>query len=190
MTTDRLKIGFIEGSLRKASLSRALAGAAAGLAPEGVSFVALPATDTMPHFNQDVLDAGLPDAVAAYAAALAEVDALLIVTPEYNWAMPGTLKNAIDWLSRLSPNPLDGMPAAIWSISPGLLGGARVHEGLRHVLLSQGMQVMAKPEVQVGLAKTKVDVPAGTITNEDTAKFLTAHIATFSDFARRWNRAT
>ena len=121
------KIGILEGSLRKASLSRAIGSNAARLAPEGMSVVTLPATDTLPHFNQDVLDAGLPDAVVAYAAAVADVDALLVVTPEYNWSMPGTLKNAIDWLSRLSPNPLDGMPVAIWSVSPGLLGGARVH---------------------------------------------------------------
>ncbi|MCR8724651.1 NADPH-dependent FMN reductase [Frigidibacter sp. ROC022] len=180
------RIGILEGSLRKASLSRAIARNAAQLAPEGMSVVTLPSTDTLPHFNQDVLDRGLPDAVADYAAALAEVDALLVVTPEYNWSIPGTLKNAIDWISRLKPNPLEGMPAAIWSVSPGMLGGARVHEGLRHVLLSQGMQVMAKPEVQVALAKTRIDSASGRITHEETAKFLGAHLAAFDVFARRW----
>lgn len=183
------RLGILEGSLRKASLSRAVAGNVARLAPEGVSVVALPTTETLPHFNQDLLDAGLPEEVASYGAAFAQLDSLLIVTPEYNWSMPGTLKNAIDWLSRLSPNPLDGMPVAIWSVSPGLLGGARVHEGLRHVLMSQGMQIMAKPEVQVALAKSKLDMESGQIINDDTAAFLRGHLAAFDAFSRRWNGA-
>lgn len=183
------RIGILEGSLRKASLSRAVAGNAARLAPAGVATVTLPATDNLPHFNQDLLDEGIPATVTEYAAVLADVDALLIVTPEYNWSMPGTLKNAIDWMSRLNPNPLEGMPVTIWSVSPGLLGGARVHEGLRQVLHSQGMQIMAKPEVQVALAKTKIDAETGQISNEDTAKFLSAHLAAFDTFARRCNSA-
>ncbi len=185
-----MRIGVLEGSLRKASLSRAVAGNAARLAPEGVSISILRATDTLPHFNQDVMDEGLPASVAAYGKAVADLDGLLVVTPEYNWSIPGTLKNAIDWVSRLKPNPLEGMPAAIWSVSPGLLGGARVHEGLRHVLLSQGMQVMAKPEVQVALVKTKLDMDSGQITHDDTAAFLTTHLAAFTDFVRRWTTAS
>lgn len=184
------RIGILEGSLRKASLSRAVASNAARLAPENVTVQTLPATDTLPHFNQDVLDAGLPEPVAAYGEAIAGIDALLIVTPEYNWSMPGTLKNAIDWMSRLKPNPLEGMPVSIWTVSPGLLGGARVHESLRHVLHSQGMQIMAKPEVQFALAKTKIDAETGQITNEDAASFLSAHLAAFDTFAHRWSGAT
>jgi chromate reductase len=182
-----LRIGILEGSLRRKSLSRAVAGNAARLAPEAVSVTTLPATDILPHFNQDVLDAGLPPEVVAYASAIAGLDALLIVTPEYNWSIPGTLKNAIDWLSRLKPNPLEGMPVSIWSVSPGVLGGARVHEGLRHVLLSMGMQIMAKPEVQVALAKTKLEIETGRITSDDTSRFLSAHLETFAAYTRRWS---
>lgn len=179
-------IGILEGSLRKASLSRAYGRCAAGLAPEGTSIVHLPSSEELPHFNQDVLDAGMPKAVTELGDAVAKLDALLIVTPEYNWSVPGSLKNAIDWLSRLKPVPLEGMPVAIWTVSPGLLGGARVHESLRHILHSQGMHVMAKPEAQVGGAMKKIDMGAGTITHEDTANFLQAHLQSFSDYSRRF----
>lgn len=179
-------IGILEGSLRKGSLSRAYGRNASTLAPDGASVVQLPSTEDLPHFNQDVLDAGMPGTVDAFSRAVAELDALLIVTPEYNWSVPGTLKNAIDWLSRFKPNPLEGLPVAIWTVSPGLLGGARVHEGLRHILHSQGMQIMAKPEVQIAGAKGKIDLETDTITNEDTAKFLSGHLQTFCDFSRRW----
>jgi len=173
-------LGVLEGSLRKASLSRAVARSAAGLAPEDLDVVMIPNPGTLPLFNQDVLDEGMPESVTALADALAKVDGLLIVTPEYNWSIPGGLKNAIDWLSRLNPNPLEGKPVAIWSVSPGMLGGARVHESLRHVLHSQDMAIMAKPEVQVAGAKSKVDVAAGTVTDETTRGFLGAHLARFN----------
>ena len=184
-----IQLGILEGSLRKASLSRAVARAAAGLVPDGMTPVALPNPGTLPLFNQDVLDEGMPDSVAALIAATEGVDALLIVTPEYNWSIPGGLKNAIDWLSRVTPNPLAHKPVAIWSVSPGLLGGARVHESLRQTLHSQDMIVMAKPEVQVAGAKGKVDVEASAITSADTETFLRGHLSTFAAFCQSWNRA-
>lgn len=180
------KIGILEGSLRKASLSRAVARSASALAPGGMEITILPSTETLPHFNQDILDEGVPASVAEMAAALSAVDALLIVTPEYNWSIPGTLKNAIDWLSRLDPLPLAAMPVAIWTVSPGLLGGARVHESLRQTLHSQDMWIMAKPEIQIAGAKGKVDVEAGTITHEDTAAFLGKHLVAFDAFCKSW----
>jgi chromate reductase, NAD(P)H dehydrogenase (quinone) len=176
------KIGVLEGSLRKASLSRAVARSASALAPSGMEISILPSTETLPHFNQDILDEGVPASVAELAA----VDALLVVTPEYNWSIPGTLKNAIDWLSRLDPLPLAAMPVAIWTVSPGLLGGARVHESLRQTLHSQDMRIMAKPEIQIAGAKGKVDVEAGVITHDDTAAFLSKHLVAFDAFCKSW----
>ncbi len=151
--------------------------------------VALPNPGTLPLFNQDVLDEGMPDSVSAMIDAVESVDAILIVTPEYNWSIPGGLKNAIDWLSRKTPMPLADKPVAIWSVSPGLLGGARVHEGLRHTLLSQGMIIMAKPEVQIAGAKGKLDVEAGHITNADSETFLRNHLTSFAEFCNTWRRA-
>jgi chromate reductase len=183
------KLGILEGSLRRAALSRAAGRAAAGLLPEGLEAVALPNPGTLPLFNQDLLDDGMPAPASAFIDAVAAVDAILIVTPEYNWSIPGGLKNAIDWLSRANPSPLANKPVTIWSVSPGLLGGARVHEGLRHTLLSQDMIIMAKPEVQIAGAKGKLDVDAGQITNSETEAFLRGHLSAFGIFCSSWSGA-
>lgn len=183
------KLGILEGSLRRASLSRAAGRAAAGILPDAMVAVPLPNPGNLPLFNQDVLDDGMPAPVGALIDAVASVDALLIVTPEYNWSIPGGLKNAIDWLSRAQPNPLAHKPVTLWSVSPGLLGGARVHEGLRHTLLSQDMMIMAKPEVQIAGAKGKLDVDAGQITNPDTEAFLRGHLSAFQTFCTSWGGA-
>lgn len=181
-----IKIGIMEGSLRRASFSRVIGRNAARLAPEGMAVSHLPSTDTMPHFNQDVMDKGTPDTVQVFGQAISELDGLLIVTPEYNWSVPGTLKNAIDWVSRLKPNPLEGMPVAIWSVNPGKLGGARLHESMRQILHSQGMLVMAKPEVQVAGVKGKIDIESDRITDAETEAFLSEHLKAFSDFCQKW----
>lgn len=183
------KIGILEGSLRRASLSRAAGRAALDLLPDGMEAVTLPNPGTLPMFNQDVLDEGMPASVKTLIDEAAGVDALLIVTPEYNWSIPGGLKNAIDWMSRVNPGPLAKKPVAIWSVSPGLLGGARVHESLRHTLLSQDMIIMAKPEVQIGGAKGKLDVEAGRITNDETEAFLRNHLSAFAAFCSSWTPA-
>lgn len=184
-----LRIGILEGSLRRASLSRAAARAAANLLPHDAQAVALANPGTLPLFNQDLLDEGMPGAVAAFISQVESVDAVLIVTPEYNWSIPGGLKNAIDWLSRKNPNPLAHKPVSIWSVSPGLLGGARVHESLRQTLLSQDMIVMAKPEVQIAGAIGKLDVDAGAITNPETETFLRGHLSAFTAFCNTWAAA-
>jgi len=182
-------IGILEGSARRASLSRAAGRAVPGILPDGMTAVTLPNPGDLPIFNQDLLDDGMPTAVSALIDAVAAVDAVLIVTPEYNWSIPGGLKNALDWLSRKNPNPLAHKPVTIWSVSPGLLGGARVHESLRHTLLCQDMLVMAKPEVQIAGAKGKLDVDAGQITHADTADFLRGHLSAFATFCNAWHRA-
>ena len=144
--------------------------------------VPLPSPGTLPLYNQDVMDQGVPEPVAKMGEAISAADALLIVSPEYNWSIPGALKNAIDWLSRLQPNPLEGKPVSIWTVSPGILGGARVHESLRQVLHSQGMRIMAKPEVQLAGAKSKVDVYNSLVTEEASRQFLQAHLTKFQAF--------
>ena len=179
------KIGILEGSLRKSSFSRAVGRNAPRLAPDGVEVSHLPSIGDLPLYNQDVMDAGVPDGVAALKSAVEACDALLIVTPEYNWSIPGSLKNAIDWLSRFNPHPLEGKQVAIWSVAPGLLGGARLHEGLRHVLHSQGMLIMAKPEVQVAQVKSKLNPDTGEITDDSTAEFLKTHLKAFAAFCAR-----
>lgn len=181
-----IRLGILEGSLRAASLSRAAARAVPGLAPEGITCISLPNPGTLPLFDQDVMDAGLPDAVADMIEAAQGIDALLIVTPEYNWSVPGGLKNALDWLSRPKVLPLAAKPAAIWSVSPGILGGARLHESLRQVLHSLDMRIMAKPEVQIAGAKARIDVEAGRITDPATEAHLRDHLSAFKAYCAAW----
>lgn len=182
-------LGILEGSTRQASLSRAAGRAASAMLPDDMTARTLPNPGNLPIFNQDLLDDGMPSSVKALIDEMAAIDALLIVTPEYNWSIPGGLKNAIDWLSRANPNPLANKPVTIWSVSPGLLGGARVHEGLRQTLLSQDMIIMAKPEVQIAGAKGKLDVETGQVTNPETETFLRNHLTAFAKFCNSWGGA-
>jgi chromate reductase, NAD(P)H dehydrogenase (quinone) len=107
---------------------------------------------------------------------------VLIVTPEYNFSVPGGLKNTIDWLSRGDDQPWAMKPVAIASASGGPLGGARMQYDLRKVLLYLNAQVLAKPEVFIGLAPTKFDVASGRCTDETTRRFVTDQMAAFE----RW----
>jgi chromate reductase len=115
--------------------------------------------------------------VARIAAQIAVADGVVIATPEYNFSVPGVLKNALDWISRGTPQPLDGKPVAILSASPGPLGGARVQYDLRKVLLFLNAMVLAKPEVFIGNAATKFS--GGTCTDDTTRGFVQAQMNAF-----------
>lgn len=113
------------GSLRKGSIHAALAGALPSLAPDGVKISALGSIGELPHYDPDLQAVGFPPAVLAMADGIRSADGVIIVTPEYNYSVPGALKNALDWLSRMTPQPLAGKPVAIQTGSPGMIGGAR-----------------------------------------------------------------
>lgn len=126
------------GSLRRGSYNGLLARAAAEVAPDGVELVEWRRLDEVPAFNAD-LEESPPEAVRRLRAAVAEADALLIVTPEYNASLPGTLKNALDWLSRPFPgNVLWGKPSAVVGTTTGFLGGRCAHADGRRVLARAG----------------------------------------------------
>ena len=108
-------------------------------------------------------------------------DGVLIATPEYNFSIPGGLKNLIDWLSRGDDQPFALKPVAILSASAGPVGGARVQYDLRKVMLFMNAQVLAKPEVFIGMAGTKFDAE-GRCTDDTTRKFVTDQMAAF----QRW----
>src|SRR6516164_1680947 len=114
--TDSVNVISICGSLRKGSYNAALARTAPKLAPADMSIAPAPPIGSFPLYNFDVQQsAGIPDAVNDLAAAIRKADGLLICTPEYNWSIPGVLKNAIDWLSRLKDQPFAGKPGALQS---------------------------------------------------------------------------
>jgi chromate reductase len=110
---------------------------------------------------------------------------VIIVTPEYNYSVPGVLKNALDWLSRLPTQPFAGKPTMIQSGSPGVIGGARAQYHLRQILVFLDATVMNKPEVMIGQIASKVDAGSGELTDEATRGFIAAQLKAFAAFARR-----
>ncbi|WP_284778001.1 NADPH-dependent FMN reductase [Agrobacterium sp. lyk4-40-TYG-31] len=179
-------LGVMAGSLRKQSFSRALGHCLGALAPEHVTIEELPSIGDLPLFNQDIMDeTGAPTALTQLAERISAVDGVIIISPEYNWSIPGALKNALDWLSRLNPAPLAEKPVTIFTCSPGLLGGARAHPPIRNVLHALDCRILARPEVQITQIKAKMAPDLSAVTDSATAEFITQRLAAFSAFAQR-----
>jgi chromate reductase len=163
MTTP-LRILGLAGSLRKASFNRALIRAAAELAPPD-ALVESFELDGIPPFNED-LEETPPAAVLELKRRIRAADALLIATPEYNYSVPGVLKNAIDWASRpYGDSAWAGKPAAILGASPGALGTARAQYHLRQVFVYIDVLALNRPEVLVANAHERFDAE-GRLTDE------------------------
>ena len=160
----------IAGSLRKASYNRAALRAAQQLAPESAR-IEIFELDGIPPFNQD--EEGNPPAkVTALKAAIRAADAVLIVTPEYNYSVPGVLKNAIDWASRpYGDSAWDGKPVALMGASGGVLGTARAQYHLRQTFVFLNMYPVNRPEVLISSAHEKFD-DKGNLTNEASRKHI------------------
>lgn len=149
-----MRIIAISGSLRADSLNTRLAHAAAGLLPAGVEIEVVTLQD-IPLYDEDLRNEGWPAAVTTLGERIADADGVLIATPEYNYSISGVLKNALDWLSRLSSAPLAGKPTAIMSASPGMFGGVRAQDHLRQILFGLDARVLTRPQVIVNLAADK-----------------------------------
>jgi chromate reductase, NAD(P)H dehydrogenase (quinone) len=150
------KIVSISGSLRKASLNTALLHAATELVPDGTVLTFAPIAD-VPLYNGDLDVDGGPGPVQKLKRHIAEADGLLIATPEYNYGIPGVLKNAIDWASRPGfQSVLAGKPVAIVGAAPGVVGTARAQAQLKQVLLGTLSEVFPHPEVLVGRAHERI----------------------------------
>jgi chromate reductase, NAD(P)H dehydrogenase (quinone) len=161
----------ISGSLRKGSYNSMALRAAQKLAPAGMR-IDIADIGAIPLYNDDVRLAGEPPPVAELKAKVRAADAVLIVTPEYNFSIPGVLKNTLDWLSRPPEPPFTGKPVAIMGASPGPVGTARVQYDLRKVLVFLDAFTVNKPEVFISFAQNKFDAQ-GDLTDEPTAKFMT-----------------
>lgn len=180
---DVINILGFAGSLRKGSYNKALLRAAAELAPEGTRLEIFD-LEGIPPFNQD-LEAAMPDRVKEFKAKIRAADAILLVTPEHNYSVPGILKNAIDWASRpYGDNSFEGKPAAIMSASPGMLGGARAQYQLRQVLVFLDMHPINKPEVFVTFAAQKFD-EKGELTDEKTREFVQGFLEALVTWTRK-----
>ena len=123
-----------------------------------------------PLYNEDVRAQGFPAAVQTFREQIAAADALLFVTPEYNYSVSGVLKNAIDWASRPPNQPFDGKPVAMMGASAGTLGTARAQYHLRQTCVFLNMCPVNKPEVMIPQAQNRFDAE-GRLTDE-TAKGL------------------
>lgn len=153
---DRIKILGIAGSLREHSYNRAALRAAQGLVPDDATLGIFDLRG-IPLFNQDE-EQHPPASVVQLKAAIRAADAILLVTPEYNYSVPGVLKNAMDWASRPhSDNAWDDKPVGIMGASIGALGSARAQYHLRQIFVFLNMHPINKPEVMISNAATRFD---------------------------------
>lgn len=155
---DQLNVLVICGSLREKSFNAALARALPELAPSNMKLMTAPDFQTLPPYNADIQDAsGFPPAAEDFAQAIRNADGVLIVSPEYNWSIPGALKNAIDWVSRMKDQPFKEKPVALQSCSQGVLGGARMQYAMRMTMIYLNAFTFGTPEVLVAQAQNKFD---------------------------------
>lgn len=182
---DQLKIVTICGSLRKGSFNHAVMKTLPSLAPPELSFSEAPSFADIPTYNYDVQTAGVPASVHAWADAIRAADGVIITSPEFNWSVPGGLKNAIDWVSKLKEQPFKDKPVALQSASAGQMGGGRMQYHLRMVLTSIDAQMFGKPEIFINFAAKKIDEKTGLLTDEPARDIVKQQLAAFAKFIKR-----
>jgi len=177
------RVGYIIGSLSTESINRTLAEALVRLAPKHLKFVEIPIRD-LPLYNRD-FDTDYPPAGRALKDAIAAVDAVLFVTPEYNRGIPGCLKNAIDWASRPhGTNSFAHKPSAVIGTSPGKIGTAVAQQSLRSVLSSCNSPLMEAPEAYIQFSPGLI-TEVGEVTDKSTERFLGGFMDAFELFVTR-----
>lgn len=186
MTDRPFDVLVICGSLRKGSYNAALARTLPALAPAGIKLRDAPSFADIPTYNFDVQQAsGFPAAATAWADAIRSADGVIIVSPEYNWSIPGGLKNAIDWVSRMQDQPFKEKPVALQSAAGGILGGSRMQYHLRQILLALDALLFGKPEVIVTFAQQKFDEKTLALKDQTAIDLITQQLAGFEKFIRR-----
>jgi chromate reductase, NAD(P)H dehydrogenase (quinone) len=180
-----LKILGICGSLRKASHNMAALRACNEFMPQGMMLQIANIAD-IPMYNQDVFDAGMPDPVKRLRSEIAAADGLLFASPEYNFSVSAPLKNLIDWASRPPNQAFQDKPCAMFSCTPGPLGGARVQYDLRRMMVQLWSYPLPRPEVFIGNAPSKF--ANGKLTDETTRKFLAELLVGFKDWIARMQK--
>ena len=177
----------LAGSLRRASYNRALLRAAQDLAPAGVVITIYEELGAIPPYNADVEEEGDPVPVRTLKDRMRAADALLIATPEYNYGLPGVLKNAIDWASRPpATSPLRFKPTAIMGASPGTVGTARAQLALRQSFVFTETYVLPAPQVLVFQAASRFDAQ-GQLTDEGTRNRVRQLVEELVAWTRRLN---
>ena len=177
-----IRVAGIPGSLRGASYNQGLLRAAVELAPAGMEIALYSRLGDIPPYNDDIFQQGAPEPVADLKAFIGGADAMLIATPEYNYGVPGVLKNAIDWVSRpAGKSVLNRKPAAIMGCSPGLGGTIRAQHALRQSFVFTETHVMLQPEIKLPSVAALFDA-SGRLVDENTRQ----HIKKFLDAFVVW----
>lgn len=178
-----VRILGIAGSLRRASYNRGALRAATKLVPEGATIEVFE-LDGIPGFNQDD-EQNPPAKIVELKQRVREADAILFVTPEYNYSVPGVLKNAIDWASRpYGDNAWNGKPAAIMGASIGAIATARAQYHLRQMMVFLNMFPVNQTEVMIGNAAERFDAQ-GNLTDETTKDFIRRLLQDLVEWTRR-----
>lgn len=178
-----IKILGIAGSLREGSLNRGALRAAVEVAPE-CSTIEIFDIAGIPEFVQGQ-DENPPAKVADFKKQIRAADAVMFCSPEYNYSLPGVLKNAIDWASRpYGDNAWEGKPAAIMGVSPSVIGTARMQYHLRQIMVFLDMHPINKPEVMIGKAAEKFDAD-GNLTDETTRDYIRQLIQNLVDWTQK-----
>jgi chromate reductase len=178
-----IRILGIAGSLRRESFNRGALRAAQQLAPEGATLDVFE-LDGIPGFNQDE-EQNPPGKVVELKRQIREADAILFVTPEYNYSIPGVLKNAIDWASRpYGDSAWNGKPAAIMGASVGAIATARAQYHLRQIMVFLNMFPLNQPEVMIGNAAERFD-GQGNLTDAATKDYIRRLLQNLVEWTRR-----
>ena len=181
--SNPVRILGIAGSLRRQSYNRALLRAAAQVAPDGATINVFE-IDGVPPFSEDD-ERDPPAKVVELKRRIRESDAVLFVTPEYNYSIPGVLKNAIDWASRpYGDSAWEGKPAAVMGASTGMIGTARAQYHLRQVMVFLNMFPLNQPEVMISGADERFDT-VGNLTDEETREYVRLLVQSLADWTRR-----
>jgi chromate reductase len=182
-----IRIAGIPGSLREGSLNKGLLRAAAELAPAGMEIKIYTRLGDIPPYNDDVFQKGDPEPVADLKGFISGADAILISTPEYNYGVPGVLKNAIDWASRpAGKSALNRKPAAIMGCSPGLGGTIRAQHALRQTFVFTETHVMSQPEIKIPSAAPLFDASSN-LTDDNTRQYVKKFLDAFAKWIERFN---
>ncbi len=181
---DQLNIVAISGSLRTKSFNTSLLRAMQSMAGEAMA-IEIATLKGIPVYDGDDEEAtGVPQIVTELAEKIRAADGVIIATPEYNFSIPGGLKNATDWISRVKNQPFGNKPVGVVGAAAGPLGTGRSQYQLRQNLVGLSALTMAKPEVFVGAAHTKF-ADDGSLTDEETGKFLKIWLDAFEAWVRR-----
>jgi chromate reductase len=167
--SEPIKLVAFCGSLRKASINRLALNAFVQRLPQGVTLSTIEID--WPLYNADIQAKGFPAPVTEAQQAILAADGVVFASPEYNYSVPAPLKNAIDWLSRMTPQPFAGKPMAVLGATGGMLGTARMQYHLRQVMVFLDGRFVNKPEVMIAQGPGKFG-PDGALTDEATGKLM------------------